>query len=154
MVERSRWLEEALRLAGAAARHGEVPVGAVVVRDGRVLGARHNETISQRSALAHAELLALSDAMSAVGEGYLVGADVYVSLEPCAMCAGALVLARVRSLTFGAWDPKGGGCGSLMNIVSDPRLNHELEMVRCVADDRASALLRRFFAERRGGPRT
>lgn len=146
-----RWLDVAFGLAEDAARTAEVPVGAVVVRSGRVLGARHNETIERRSSLAHAELLALSDALADAGDGYVLGADVYVTLEPCAMCAGALVLARARRVVFAAWDPKAGACGSLMNIAADPRLNHELEIVGGVDAERAGSLLRRFFSERRPG---
>jgi len=144
-----RWMDEAYRLASEALLHGEVPVAAVIVREDKVLAARHNESVRRRSALAHAELLALGDALEASGDGFLAGADVYVTLEPCAMCAGALVLARVRSVTFGAWDPKAGACGSLMNIVSDPRLNHELAVQGGVDEPRSGALLRRFFAEQR-----
>ena len=134
-------LEEA-RLAAAA---GEVPVGAVVVRDGRVVGRGHNRRESWGDPLAHAEMIALAEA-AARQEGWrLHGCSVYVTLEPCAMCAGAMVNARVDRLVFAAPDPKGGFCGSLGNLVREPRLNHRITVCSGVLAEESSAMLRAFF---------
>ena len=134
-------LEEA-RLAAAA---GEVPVGAVVVRDGRVVGRGHNRRESWGDPLAHAEMIALAEA-AARQEGWrLHGCSVYVTLEPCAMCAGAMVNARVDRLVFAAPDPKGGFCGSLGNLVREPRLNHRIAVCSGVLAEESSAMLRAFF---------
>ncbi|WP_298210875.1 tRNA adenosine(34) deaminase TadA [Ferrimicrobium sp.] len=134
-----------LALAKDAAQRDEVPVGAIVVIDGEVVAEAHNETVAQHSSLAHAELLALQKALSEVGDRYLPAAEVYVTLEPCAMCAGALVLARVRRLIFAARDPKAGACGSLYNLCVDPRLNHEIEVVSDILAEDAGTALQSFF---------
>ena len=149
-------MELALVEAGAAAAHGDVPVGAVAVADGVVLARRHNERELRGDPTAHAELLALQDASDAVGRWRLDAVTLVVTLEPCPMCAGALVASRVRRLVFGAADPKAGACGSLYNLCADPRLNHEVAVTPGVLADRAAALLRTFFAERRrpAGPVT
>lgn len=140
-------IEEAER-AGA---DGEVPVGAVVLgADGRVLARRHNEREQHRDPLAHAELLAIADAARAVGDWRLTGTTVVVTLEPCPMCAGALVAARVARVVFGATDPKAGACGTLYNLCADPRLNHEVEVVPGLRADDCGRLLSAFFAARRG----
>ncbi len=152
--EDRQWLRRALTLAEQAARRGEVPVAAVIVRDGECVAARHNETVQQRSSLAHAELLAIADAQRALGEPYLRDLDVYVTLEPCVMCAGALLLSRVRSVTFAAWDPKAGACGSLFGIGSDPRLNHEFLVRGGVEPEPSARLLREFFEGRRRAARS
>lgn len=140
----------ALAEARAAAADGEVPVGAVVLVDGRVVASRHNEREQAGDPTAHAELLALRDAAATLGGWRLAGASLVVTLEPCAMCAGALVAARVGRLVFGADDPKAGACGSLYNLCSDPRLNHEVEVTAGVHAAESGALLTSFFAERRG----
>jgi tRNA(adenine34) deaminase len=139
----------ALAEAERAVEHGDVPIGAVVVRDGEVLGRGHNRREVDGDPLAHAELLALAEAAGRVEGWRLVGCTLYVTLEPCAMCAGALVNARVDRLVYGAVDPKGGFCGSLGNLVQDPRLNHRLEVVGGVREEECSALLRGFFARLR-----
>ena len=146
-------MDEALELARAAAAWGEVPVGAVVVgADGRELGRGANRRELDQDPLAHAELLALRAAARATGSWRLAGATLYVTLEPCAMCAGALVLARVERLVFGAADPKAGFCGSLGDLVRDPRLNHRLTVTAGVRAAACGELLRDFFAGlRRGG---
>ena len=129
--------------------HGDVPNGAVVLSDGEVIAQRHNERERTGDPAAHAEMLALRDAAVVVGSWRLGGTTLVVTLEPCPMCAGALVAARVDQVVFGAADPKAGACGSLYNLCVDPRLNHEVEVV---ADDRyddAPALLTDFFGERR-----
>ncbi|GMU64751.1 MAG: tRNA-specific adenosine deaminase [Acidobacteriota bacterium] len=143
-------MDEALGLARQAAALGEVPVGAVVVgSDGRVLGRGHNRREIDQDPLAHAELLALREAARSSGSWRLEGATLYVTLEPCAMCAGAIVLSRVPRLVFGADDPKAGFCGSLGDLVRDPRLNHRPEVTSGVRAAESAALLRGFFAELR-----
>jgi len=138
---------QALREAETAAALGEVPIGAVVVRDGEVVGRGHNRRETDGDPLAHAEILALRQAAQATAGWRLLGCTLYATLEPCAMCAGALVAARVGRLVFGAYDPKGGFCGTLGDLVRDPRLNHRLEVVGGVLEEECSALLRGFFAE-------
>ncbi len=142
-------MREALALARDAAARGEVPVGAVVVCDGRVVGRGANARESARDPTAHAELLALQDAARALGRWRLTGATLVVTLEPCAMCAGAMVLARIDRLVFGANDPKAGAVGSLMDLSSDLRLNHRFPVERGVLADEAGELLRAFFRSRR-----
>lgn len=146
-------MQIALEEAGSAAESGEVPVGAVVVRDQRLLAKAHNLRETTGNPTAHAEILAVAEAAQAVGSWRLERCDVYVTLEPCAMCAGALVNARVRRLVFGALDPKAGFCGSLGDIVRDPRLNHRLEVVSGVKADACAHLLRDFFARLRARSR-
>lgn len=144
-------MELALAEARLALRAGDVPVGAVAVdlATGDVLGARHNEKELRSDPTAHAELLVLGDAARAVGSWRLDGVGLVVTLEPCPMCAGALVGARIGSLTFGAADPKAGACGSLYNLAADPRLNHEFPVTPGLMAEEASALLTDFFAARR-----
>jgi tRNA(adenine34) deaminase len=139
----------ALEEAVAALEHDDVPIGAVVVRGGEVVSRRHNERERAGDPTAHAEVLALRDAAAALGGWRLGGATLYVTLEPCPMCAGALVAARVDRVVFGAADPKAGACGSLYNLCVDPRLNHEVEVRAGVLADEAAELLGRFFAKRR-----
>jgi tRNA(adenine34) deaminase len=138
-------LEEA-RVAGEA---GDVPIGAVLARGDEVFGRAGNARERDRDPTAHAEVLALRQAAAAVGSWHLMGCTLYVTLEPCAMCSGALVLARVDRLVFGAADPKAGFAGSLGDLVRDPRLNHAVDVSSGVLEDECAALLRRFFAERR-----
>ncbi|MGH9129882.1 MAG: nucleoside deaminase [Acidimicrobiales bacterium] len=140
----------AIEEAEGAPAHGDVPVGAVVLVDGEVLSARHNERELLGDPTAHAEMLALRDAAAALGSWRLgAAACMVVTLEPCAMCAGALVAARVGRLVFGAADAKGGACGSLYNLCADPRLNHEVEVTAGVMAGRCSELVAGFFAGRR-----
>jgi tRNA(adenine34) deaminase len=143
-------MEEALREARRAAAEGEVPVGAVIVRAGKVLGRGHNQRERLRDPTAHAEMIALTQAAEAAGTWRLDDATMVVTLEPCPMCAGALVNARMGRLVYGADDPKAGACGSLMNLVADARLNHRLPVVRGVRAAECGALLRDFFRSRRG----
>jgi tRNA(adenine34) deaminase len=141
----------ALDEAAAATAHGDVPVGALVVSaDGTVLARRHNERERGGDPTAHAELLALRDAAARLGDWRLAGCLLVVTLEPCPMCAGAALAARIDTVAFGAADPKAGACGSLYNLAADPRLNHDMKVVAGVRADEAAVLLRRFFAERRG----
>jgi tRNA(adenine34) deaminase len=143
------WMQRALALADRAANEGEVPVGAVVVRDGVLLGEGWNQMIAAQDPTAHAEIVALRDAARVVGNYRLPEATLYVTLEPCAMCAGALVLARVDRLVFGADDPKAGAVGSLMDLSSDPRLNHRFPVERGLRADECAEQLRTFFRLRR-----
>lgn len=143
---------EALAEARRAAEIGEVPIGAVVVRDGEILGRGHNRREIDGDPLAHAEILAIRQAASRMGGWRLTGCTMYVTLEPCAMCAGALVNSRVERLVYGAPDPKAGYCGTLGDLVRDPRLNHRLEVVAGVLEGESAALLRGFFASLRRRP--
>jgi tRNA(adenine34) deaminase len=147
------WMEQALDQARSAARHDDVPVGAVVVRDGRVLARGCNRRELDGDPTAHAEVIALRAAAQAVGSWRLDGCTLYVTLEPCTMCAGAIVLARVPELVFGAVDPKAGAVGSLYDIPRDPRLNHRVDVTGGILADECGALLRRFFAARRAPSR-
>ena len=138
-------MEEALALAEEAAAEGEIPVGAIIVsRDGNVIGRGRNRRESG-DPLGHAELIAIAEAARSMGDWRLEGTTMVVTLEPCAMCAGALVNARVDRLIFGAFDPKAGFCGSLGNLVQDPRLNHRLEVISGVEAERSRVLLQAFF---------
>jgi len=139
----------ALAEAARAVAHGDVPVGAVAVVEGQVVAARHNERELQRDPTAHAEVLALRDAAAALGTWRLGAVTLVVTLEPCAMCAGALVAGRVGRLVFGAVDPKAGACGSLYQLCADPRLNHERPGTGGVLAHECSDHLARFFAARR-----
>jgi tRNA(adenine34) deaminase len=139
----------ALAEARAAAAEGEVPVGAVCLVGGRVVAQRHNERERVNDPTAHAELLALREAATALGGWRLRDATLVVTLEPCPMCAGALVAARVGRLVYGATDPKAGACGTLYNLCADPRLNHEIAVTGGVRADECGALLTSFFAGRR-----
>jgi tRNA(adenine34) deaminase len=146
-----RLMRFALDEAGTALAHGDVPVGAVVarLRDGEVIARRHNERERAADPTAHAEVLALRDAASVMGRWRLDDCALVVTIEPCAMCAGAAVSARIGLIAFGAADPKAGACGSLYNLGADPRLNHEFPVVDGVRAEDAAALLTEFFASRR-----
>jgi tRNA(adenine34) deaminase len=144
-----RWMRVALDEARAAEAHGDVPVGAVVVRDGTVIAARHNERELTGDPTAHAEVLAIRDAAAVVGHWRLLDCTLYVTLEPCAMCAGAIVNARVATVVYGATDPKAGAVRSLFELADDARLNHRARIRRGVLADESSALLKAFFAARR-----
>ena len=139
----------ALDEARHAAEHGDVPVGAVALIDGRVVARRHNEREQSGDPTAHAEVLALRDAAQAIGSWRLDAVSLVVTLEPCAMCAGALVAARVGRLVFGATDPKAGACGSLYQLCADPRLNHELPVTGGLLAQECGQMLAAFFAARR-----
>jgi tRNA(adenine34) deaminase len=139
----------ALAEAERAVEHGDVPVGAVALFEGRVIASRHNERELRSDPTAHAEMLVLADAARVLGTWRLSGVTVVVTLEPCPMCAGGLVAARIDRVVFGAADPKAGACGSLYNLCADPRLNHEVAVEAGVGSDLASAQLRQFFENRR-----
>jgi tRNA(adenine34) deaminase len=139
----------ALEEAASAAGHGDVPIGAVVVRDGRVIAARHNERELTGDPTAHAEVLAIRDASDVVGHWRLLNCTLYVTLEPCVMCAGALVNARIGRVVYGATDPKAGAVTSLYAVLGDSRLNHRPAVEGGVCADECGAVLRQFFAGRR-----
>lgn len=143
------FMEQALAEARLAAESGEVPVGAVMVRAGLVVARAGNRTVRDQDATAHAECLVLREASRAAASWRLDGHTVYVTMEPCAMCAGALVLARVDRVVFGAWDPKAGMAGSVADLLRHPRLNHRPEVQGGVLADECGAILRDFFAARR-----
>ena len=142
-------MNEALKEARAALDEDEVPVGAVIVHAGRIVARAHNQRETLNDPTAHAEMIALTQASAASGRWRLTDMTMYVTLEPCAMCAGALVLARVGRLVYAASDPKAGACGSLYDIVRDERLNHTLEVTEGVCRQAASELLKEFFQKRR-----
>ncbi len=154
MAERFFPLDEhfmrlALREAARALEHSDVPVGAVVVRDGEVIGAGANEREHRQDPTAHAEILALREAARVLGSWRLVDCQLYVTLEPCAMCAGAIVLARVPRLIYGTPDPKAGAAGSVLDILAQPQLNHRPEVAGGLLAADSADLLRAFFASRR-----
>jgi tRNA(adenine34) deaminase len=142
-------MRAALVLAEEARRAGEVPVGAVVVADGRVAASGFNAPISRHDPTAHAEIAALRAAAEALANYRLPGCDLYVTLEPCAMCAGAIMHARIRRLVFGARDPKTGACGSVTDLFAEPRINHHTTVTGGVLAEECGALLSAFFAEKR-----
>ena len=142
-------MRRALDLARCGGSLGEVPVGAVVVLDGEVIGEGYNAPISSHDPTAHAEIQALRAAAQCVGNYRLVGASLYVTLEPCAMCAGAMMHARIARLVFGAADPKTGACGSVVNLFAEQQLNHHAEVVGGVLVEECGALLKNFFKARR-----
>jgi tRNA(adenine34) deaminase len=150
-AEDEQWMRLALEEARRAAEVGEVPVGAVVVRDGVAIARTSNRTVRHQDPTAHAEVLALRDASRVVHDWRLEDCTLYVTLEPCAMCAGALVLARVKRVVFGAWDEKAGMVGSVGDLVRHPRLNHRPEVQAGVLAADAGEMLRDFFARRRDG---
>jgi tRNA(adenine34) deaminase len=149
-AEDARWMRRALALAGQAAAAGEVPVGAVLVRDGEVLGEGFNRPITEQDPSAHAEILALRAAARAVANYRLTGSTLYATLEPCPMCAGAIVHARIARVVFGAVDERWGACGSVFHVLEPGRLNHDVALHGGVLGNESAALLREFFRARRG----
>ena len=144
-----RWIAAAIEQAKAGALQNDVPVGAVVVHEGMSIGEASNRTMRDTDPTAHAEILAMRYAARSLGRWQLTGCTLYVTLEPCAMCAGAVVLARIDRLVFGAWDEKAGMVGSLGDIVRHPKLNHKAEVLGGVRADECAELLRAFFVEKR-----
>ncbi len=147
-----RLMAIALERAREAEGHGDVPIGAVVARDGEPLSAAGNERELRRDPTAHAELLAIRAAAEALGGWRLPDTTLYVTLEPCAMCAGAIVLARIPTVVFGAFDPKAGAAGSVLDVLAEPALNHRPRVLAGVMEDECAAVLRQFFAARRVPP--
>jgi tRNA(adenine34) deaminase len=144
-----RYMGLALEQAALAPVHGDIPIGAVVVRDGTVIGAGHNERELNEDPTAHAETIALRAAARALGSWRVLDSTLYVTLEPCAMCAGAIVLARVPRVVFGARDPKAGAAGSVLDVLDEPRLNHRPQVRGGVLGEQCGELLRAFFRARR-----
>jgi tRNA(adenine34) deaminase len=145
------FMREALRMANKAIKAEEVPVGAVVVREGKIIGRAYNQVELLKDATAHAEMLALTQAEAAVGDWRLVDCDLYVTKEPCAMCAGALVHTRIRRVIFGCVDPAAGAAGSVINLLQMPALNHRCDIASGVLEDECAGILKDFFRGRRGG---
>lgn len=153
MERDEHFMREALALARRAAQRGEVPVGAVMVLDNRIVGVGYNRRECTQSPLAHAELLAIEDARDQIGFWRLERCELFVTLEPCVMCCGAIVQSRIARVCFGARDPKGGGAVSLYTLLTDPRLNHRCEVVEGVLGDECGAALTDFFKNIRAMPR-
>ncbi|MGZ8271264.1 MAG: tRNA adenosine(34) deaminase TadA [Methylophilus sp.] len=149
MTNYSQFMQIALDLAKQAASNGEVPVGAVVVKNGEVIGRGMNSPISLSDPSAHAEILALRDAAKNIGNYRLVDCELYVTLEPCVMCSGAIQHARIARLIYGASDYKTGACGSVVNLMAEEKLNHHTTVIKDVMSDECASLLSSFFAERR-----
>ena len=142
-------MREAVRLAGKAAAAGDVPVGALVAREGRIIGRGYNQVEMLKDATAHAEILAITQASAAVGDWRLNDCDLFVTKEPCPMCAGAAVHARLRRVIFGCADPRAGAAGSLINLLQTPSLNHRCDITSGLLGEECAALLQNFFRERR-----
>jgi tRNA(adenine34) deaminase len=149
VVDDTAGMRAALREAHASLARDEVPVGCVIVHDGMIVGRGHNQVESLQDATAHAEVLAIGAASNALGSWRLADCTLYVTLEPCAMCAGAIVLARVDRVVFGAWDPKAGMAGSVGDLLRHPKLNHRPEVLAGVRAEESGALLTEFFEQRR-----
>jgi tRNA(adenine34) deaminase len=149
MQDDATFMREALRLAAKAREANEVPVGAVVVRAGKIIGRAYNQVELLKDATAHAEMLALTQAEAAVGDWRLVDCDLYVTKEPCVMCAGALIHVRIRRVIFGCADPRSGGVGGIINLLQHPALNHCCEITSGVLQDECAAILQDFFRQKR-----
>ncbi len=143
------WMREALEVARQGAAVGEVPVGAVIVKDGVALARAHNQREQTKDPTAHAELLAIRAASASIGDWRLIDTTLYVTLEPCPMCAGAIVLARIPRVVYAASDAKSGAAGTLFNLLQDERLNHRVDVIRGILAEESSNLLKSFFRERR-----
>ena len=150
MTDDERWMEYALREAEQAYKRKEVPIGAVIIKENRIIGRGYNQIESLQDPTAHAEMIAITAAATNLQSRRLENCTLYVTLEPCAMCSGAIVLARLPRLAFGAPDPKAGTCGTLYNLVQDERMNHRVELVSGVLADRCGAILQEFFTKVRG----
>jgi tRNA(adenine34) deaminase len=145
-----QWMSAALDEAALALLHDDVPVGAVVIHDGHIIGAGHNEREHRQDPTAHAEIIAMQAAAAELGSWRLLDCTLYVTLEPCAMCAGAIVLARIPRVVYGTTDPKAGAAGSVLDVLGEPRLNHRPVVEAGPLADECAAVLRAFFAVRRG----
>ena len=147
--EHEKWMRHAIGLAQSAYQIDEVPVGAIVVLDNEVIGTGHNRSIHDNDPSAHAEIVALRSAANRQKNYRLPGASMYVTIEPCAMCAGAIIQARIQTVVFGAFDPKAGAAGSVMNILNAPELNHQCTVVAGILENECSKLIQSFFQARR-----
>lgn len=145
------WMELALKLARGGAEAGEVPVGALVIKEGQIVGHGHNRNLLDNDPTAHAEIVALRQAAATLGNHRLVGCEMFVTIEPCAMCAGAMVHARIARLVYGAADPKAGAVSSVLQVINHPRLNHKMEVTAGVLADQCAELLQDFFRKKRAG---
>ena len=143
------YISEALKEARKAFNEDEVPVGAVIVHENRIIARGHNQIERLKDPTAHAEMIALTSATNFLGTKWLNGSTLYVTIEPCSMCAGALVLARIKNICFGAKDPKTGACGSVINIVSNKELNHRIEVKGGILEEECGRLLKEFFKKKR-----
>lgn len=148
-TEDEKYMFEALREAEKASQLDEVPVGAVIVKDGEIIAAAHNRVEFDKSSLAHAEMIAIAEAEAKLGSKWLNGVTIYVTLEPCCMCAGSMVLSRISRLVIGAKDPKSGACGSVVNIANNNNLNHRIEVTIGVLEEECSRQLTEFFRRKR-----
>ena len=146
-------MQEALKEAQRALSEDEVPVGAVIVSDGKIIGRGHNQIERLKDPTAHAEMIALTSAANFLNTKWLNHASLYVTIEPCSMCAGALVLARIKNIYFGAHDPKTGACGSILNIVNHKKLNHRIKVKSGILQEESAALLKEFFSRKRSSCR-
>ena len=142
-------MQAALAEARLAAEAGEVPIGAVVVHQGKIIGRGQNSLLRNLDPTAHAEIIAMRDAAKAIGNYRLIGCTLYVTLEPCAMCAGAMIHARLDRIVFATADPKGGACGSVLSVLNHPQLNHQMQVEQGIAAEESAEMLRAFFRERR-----
>ncbi len=143
------FMKKAIEVAGQAAAIGEVPIGAVIVKDGEIIASAYNLRETEQRSVAHAELLAIDEACKALGTWRLSGCTLYVTLEPCPMCSGAIVLSRIDRVVYGASDPKGGCAGTLMNLLDEPRFNHQAVVTSSVLEEECSLMLKQFFQDLR-----
>jgi len=143
------YMSEALKEAHQALKEDEVPVGAVVVYQGKIIARGHNQVEKLNDPTAHAEMIALTSATNHLGSKWLLGASLYVTIEPCSMCAGALVLSRIKNVLYGAKDPKTGACGSVINIINNKRLNHRIRVKKGISEEECGFLLTEFFKNKR-----
>lgn len=150
--EDKRWMAEAISEAGKAEALREVPIGAVIVKDGQIIGRGHNLRETNHDPTAHAEMIAIREASEAIGAWRLLDCTLYVTLEPCPMCAGAIVQSRLKRVVYGTADPKAGCAGTLMNLLQEPRFNHETELTSGVLQQECASLLTSFFRKLRGKP--
>ncbi|WP_425755446.1 tRNA adenosine(34) deaminase TadA [Ihubacter sp. rT4E-8] len=145
----NRFMQEALREAKIAFRLGEVPIGAVIEKDGQIIAKGHNLTETLKDPTAHAEMMAIRQAAEALGGWRLIGCNLYVTVEPCSMCAGAMIWARINRLYIGAMDPKAGACGSVFQIAQSSKLNHRIEIETGIMEEECASLMREFFSQLR-----
>lgn len=143
------YMSEALKEAKRALEEDEVPVGAVVVYQGRIIARAHNQVEALKDPTAHAEMITLTSATNHIGSKWLLGASLYVTIEPCSMCAGALILSRIKNLIYGAQDPKAGACGSVINIINNKKLNHRIKVTKGILKEDCGSLLKVFFKKKR-----
>lgn len=145
MTQHESWMQSAFKEAEKAYESKEIPIGAIVVFDDRIIGKGYNQVESLRDPTAHAEIIAITSAAAYLNSKVLLGCSMYVTLEPCSMCAGAIVLAKLEALYFGAFDNKSGACGSVLNITNNPSLNHSLSVTGGILDDKCGSIIRSFF---------